>query len=174
MSQIKRTDDWRDPQRGDLWIIVISIIFILSLITSCSKFPDLGYGYQLDYNGMNDISIIKCLQEGDAPTIFIHGHILDYSFDSTFIIVAERPRDSVPECTGTITGMTAKICNKAFEKSSFRQYWIVNKKEKSEYFLDTLSNLARYSNVYGPFKKDEYLRKRDELNLPPKLVLKEE
>ena len=61
----------------------------------------------------------------------------------------------------------------AFEKSTFRQYWIVNKKEKSEYYLDTLTKLARYSNVYGPFKKRDYLRKREELNVPKKLVLKE-
>jgi hypothetical protein len=140
------------------------------MMTSCSKFPDIGNGYQLDYNSMNDISIIKCLKEGDAPTIFIYGHILDYSFDSTFIIVAERPRDSVPECTGTMPEMTKNKCDEAFEKSTFRQYWIIDKRQES--IFDEYKKT--YSNVYGPFKKDDYLRKREELNVPQKLVLKEE
>lgn len=133
-------------------------------MTSCSKFPDVGNGYQLDYNGMNDISIIKCLKEGDAPTIFIHGHILDYAFDSTFIIVAERPRDSVPG----IETMTQPKYQEAFEQSTFKQYWIINKKERSEFNEVT----KIYSNVYGPFQKEEYLQKREELGVPKELKLK--
>jgi len=39
--------------------------------------------------------------------------------------------------------------------------------------LDTLSKFARYSNVYGPFKKDEYLQKRKELKMPKELELKD-
>lgn len=149
----------------------ISYFIILILLTiGCKRFPNLGDGYQLDYNGLNDISIIKCLKEGDAPTIFIYGHIVDYAFDSTFIIVAECPRDSVPD----IKTMTQPEYQEAFEQSTFRQYWIINKKEKSEYSLDTLTKLARYSNVYGPFKKHEYLRKRDELKIPHNLKLKDE
>jgi hypothetical protein len=96
--------------------------------------------------------------------------ILLWSWDSTFIIVTQRPWDSIPN----IKAMNYSESNEAFEKSTFLQYWIINKREKSEYSLDTLSKLARYSNVYGPFKKDDYLRKREELNVPQKLVLKEE
>ncbi|MGC3978628.1 MAG: hypothetical protein QM751_10595 [Paludibacteraceae bacterium] len=128
------------------YIFYFTIIVLFTI--GCKRFPNLGNGYQLDYNGMNDISIIKCLKNGDAPTIFIYGHILDYAFDSTFIIVAERPRDSV----SGIKTMKFYEYNKKFKQSTFRQYWIINKKEKSEYSLDTLTNLARYSNVYGPFQ----------------------
>lgn len=149
---------------------MISVILILSMITSCSKFPDLGNGYKLDYNGRNDVSISKCLKEHDAPTILIYGHILDYSFDSTFIIVEERPRDSVPECTGTMPGITAKRCDEAFEKSSFRQYWIINKNARCEFNEVTKT----YSNVYGPFKKGDYLKKREELDVPQRLILKDD
>lgn len=149
--------------------IFISTIVVLAMITSCSKFPDVGNGYELDYNGRGDVSLIKCLREGDAPTVFIYGHILDYAFDPTFIVVVERPRDSVPECTGTISGMTKNKCDEAFEQSTFKQYWIINKKERSEFNEVT----KIYSNVYGPFQKQEYLQKREELGIPKELKLKE-
>lgn len=146
-------------------LIFYSIALIL-LITGCKRFPDLGNGYQLYYNGMNDISIIKCLTEGDAPTFIISGHILDYAFDSTFIIVAERPRDSVPG----IKTMKLPEEQEAFERSTFRQYWIIDKTKESVF--DEKTNI--YSNVYGPFKKDAYLQKREELRIPHELILKEE
>ena len=135
------------------------------ILTGCSKYPDLGDGYKFNYDGKYTLSIVNV-----NNNIVITETILDYAFDSTFIIVSQRPWDSIPN----IKTMNYSESNKAFEKSTFRQYWIVNKKEKSEYSLDTLTKLARYSNVYGPFKKGDYLRKREELNVPQKLVLKEE
>ncbi len=135
------------------------------ILTGCSKYPDLGDGYKFNYDGKYTLSIVNV-----NNNIVITETILDYAFDSTFIIVSQRPWDTIPN----IKTMNYSESNKAFEKSTFRQYWIVNKKEKSEYSLDTLTKLARYSNVYGPFKKGDYLRKREELNVPQKLVLKEE
>jgi len=140
-------------------------IVSLMIITGCSKYPDLGDGYKFDYDGKYTLAIVN-----SNNTLLINETILDYAFDSTFIIVTQRPWDSIPN----IKAMNYSEATEAFEKSTFRQYWIINKKEKSEYSLDTLSNLARYSNVYGPFKKGDYLRKREELNVPQKLVLKEE
>lgn len=150
---------------------MIKLIFCIGLIllmTGCENFPDLGNGYKLSYNSMNDVSIIKCLKEGDAPTILIYGHILDYAFDSTFIIVIECPRDSVPG----VTTMTYSEYEKAFEQSAFRQYWIINKKEEPTYigFTGSKNNPhAIYSNVYGPYRKEEYLKKRKELNISNEL-----
>lgn len=137
------------------------------MMTSCNRLsplPDIGSEYKLEYNSMNDIGIIN-----SENSYLIYGHILDYAFDSTFIVVAERPRDSVPECTGTMPGMTLKKSQAAFEQSTFRQYWIINKKEKSEFNEAT----KIYSNVYGPYKKEEYLQKREELGIPKELKLKE-
>lgn len=146
--------------------IFISTILILSIMTCCKRFPDLGNEYQLDYNGMNDISITKCLKEGDAPTIFIYGHILDYAFDSNFIIVAERPRDSVPG----IGTMTQPKYQEAFEQSTFKQYWIIDKTKEPVFNEKT----KIYSNVYGPFRNDAYLVKKRELGVPDSLRLKSE
>jgi len=68
--------------------------------------------------------------------------ILEFAFDSTFIIASQGPWN-VPGVSG-IKEMTYNQRNEAFEKSTFRQYRIMNKKEKGEYSLDTLSKLARY------------------------------
>ena len=108
------------------WYTFIFVIPIIFTISACKKFPDLGNGYQLNYNGMNDISITKCLKKNDAPTIIIRGHILDYAFDSTFIIVSERPRDSVPG----IETLSNKKFQENFEKSTFQQFWIIDKKKE--------------------------------------------
>ncbi len=150
-------------------LIFILFVIIVPIAVSCKRSPDLGGGYQLGYNSMNDISIVKILKKGDAPTIFIYGHVLDYAFDSTFIIASERPRDSVIG----IKNMTQSKYQEVFEQSTFKHYWVINKKEPIVYSLDTLTQRAKYSNVYGPFKKKEYLLKRKELGVPSKLKLKE-
>jgi hypothetical protein len=147
-------------------LIFILAMLIISTVTSCKKFPDLGNGYQLNYNSMNDISIIKCLKEGDAPTVFIYGHILDYAFDSTFIIVAERPRDSVPG----VQTMTQPKYQKAFEQSTFHQYWIIDKTKESVF--DEITKT--YSNVYGPYKEDAYLATKKILGIPNGLKISTE
>lgn len=148
--------------------IFISTIVVLAMITSCSeyKYPDLGEGYRLVSDGEYTLELVNA-----QNNVMIATHILNYAFDSTFIIVSQRPWD-VPDVPG-IKEMTYDKRNEAFEKSAFRQYWIINKKEKGEYSLDTLTQLAKYSNVYGPFQKQEYLQKREELGIPKELKLKE-
>ncbi|MFM7851974.1 MAG: DUF3997 domain-containing protein [Flammeovirgaceae bacterium] len=88
----------------------------------------------------------------------LSGHIIDCMFDSTFIIASQKPRDSIRECSGKIPDMILKGCDEAFEKSTYRQYWIINKK---------------IGNVYGLYKKEEYLKKLQELNIPSTIKLKE-
>ena len=118
----------------------------------------------MDYNSVGDIGIVN-----SENSYLVYGHILEYAFDSTFIIVAERPRDSIQECTGTIPGMTAKKCNETFNKSTFRQYWIIDKRQKS--IFD--ENTKIYSNVYGPYKKEGFIEKIKELAVSEELKLKE-
>lgn len=134
------------------------------ILAGCSNHPELGDGYKFNYDGRYTLAIVN-----SNNNIVITETILDYAFDSTFIIVSQRPWDSIPN----IRTMNYTESNKAFEESTFRQYWIINKREKSEYSFDTRTKLARYSNVYGPFKKHEYIQKREELKIPKALVLKE-
>ena len=70
--------------------------------------------------------------------------------------------------------MTYSESNKAFENSTFKQYWIIDKiKECRNIGFDSLNNIARYSNVFGPYSKEEYLIKRKELGVPEEFKLKE-
>ena len=149
--------------------LFISVILLSVLFSGCDKIfckysnlPELGDGYKFDYDGRYTLSIVDL-----SNNIVITETILDYVFDSTFIIVSQRPWDSIPN----IKTMNYTESNKAFENSTFQQYWIINKKEQSKYSLDTLTMRARYSNVYGPFKKNDYLKKRAELKVPKELEL---
>ena len=142
-----------------------AFVFIIAIIvTSCSKYPDIGEGYKLDSDGKYSLQIIN-----SENTVMVSAHILEYIFDTTYIIVSQRPWDSIPN----IKTMNYKQSIEAFEKSTFRQYWIIDKKMRNEYFLDTLSKRVKYSNVYSPFKRDGYLQKRKELKIANEFVLKE-
>ncbi len=142
------------------------ILTVLLVTNSCTKQPNLGNGYKLISDKNYSLQIVN-----SENTIMVSMHILEYAFDSTFIIASQRPWD-IPEFTG-IKEMTYKKRNETFKNSSFCQYWIINKKEKCEYSLDSLTQDVRYSNVYGPYNKDDYLKKRKELNVSQKLILKE-
>ena len=141
---------------------------LLAILTSCTdhKHPDLGEGFRLVSDGKYSLEIVDV-----QNNVVVATHILNYAFDSTFIIASQRPWvfPGIPK----IEDMTYNQQNEAFEKSEFRQYWIVNKREKGEYRLDTLTRLARYSNVYGPFDMQKYLQKREELEIPNELKLNE-
>ena len=130
----------------------------------CTKLPYLGEGYRLDYSGRGNYILVDNYQN----TVVIGDHILAYDFDSTFIVVAQRPRDSVPECL-YLKGEKFKDCEKAFKKSTFRQYWIINKRKQLIFDEKTKT----YSNVYGPYNKEKYLEKLKKLNINKKFILKE-
>lgn len=155
------------------------VVLSATLFSSCegilfpkSKYqnlPDLGNGYKFSTGDGNSLAITDL-----NNTIIIEMEILAYAFDSTFIIVSQRPWD-VPDVPG-IKEMTYNQRNEAFEKSTFRQYWIINKKAKNEYKSYVGSGndkRAIYSNVYGPFDRQEYLQKREQLGIPRELQLKE-
>ncbi len=149
-------------------LVVTFLVTIFAFTAGCGKFPELGNGYFFDYDPRGDFALLRHFQEGDSPTIFIYGHILEYGVDSTFVVIAQRPRDSVVECTGKIPGMTFDRCEDAFKKSTFSQYWILNKKEKPEY----TDRPGIYSNVYGPYTKAEYMQALEKLGVPKGLQLK--
>lgn len=143
----------------------VIVLAVLITIMGCSKYPELGSGYEFNNDGRYTLSIVD-----SNNNIVVAETILEYAFDSTFIIASQRPWDSIPN----IRTMNYRESNKAFDKSTFRQYWIINKKKKSVYAYNEASKKATYSNVFGPFKKEEYLLKRKELGVPDNLRLKSE
>ena len=133
----------------------IFLILLLIVSLSCRKeFPDIGgNGYYLDYNDNEDLCIkqpIKGMAGYDKLIVF--GRIEQYAFDENFILVAEKPRDSVPG----ILNMNLQQYEKIFNQSSFRQYYILNKKNDS---------------LYGPFKKEKFIETRKTLNVPISLKI---
>jgi len=139
-------------------------MLILMIATSCERNANVNLGckYRLiNSASFRDLTIIK-----EHNIVVIDGHILDYSFDSIFILVAQCPRDSI----SGIETMTQQKYQEAFEQNTFRQYWIIDKEKKS--IFDEKKRI--YSNVYGPYNMDGYITKKKELGVRDNLRLKTE
>ena len=142
------------------------------MATSCHKIickyddlPDIGKGFRLETNNCKTLELVS-----SDNTVLIDGIIVDFAFDSTFIIVAQNSRNET-----NVTKVKTMDDNEhkvESEIGEINKYWIINKNRKSEYSLDSITNQVHYSNVYGPFKQEEYLLKRLELGVPSKLQLK--
>nr|WP_315422501.1 DUF3997 domain-containing protein [uncultured Pedobacter sp.] len=73
-----------------------------------------------------------------------------------YIIASQRPWDSIPECR-FLKGETLSECKKAFNKSSFCQYWIIEKKNEK---------------ILGPYDLKQFEDKRRQLGI--KVNIKEQ
>ncbi len=100
-------------------------------------------------------------------SIVIEAYINDINCDSAFIIVDQKPLDSIWGPVIDVDSMLIrekKIDNlkeavNCLKNSNIHSFWIIDKKMKE---------------VYGPMQKHEYEKKRKELKIPQELVLKEE
>ncbi len=150
-------------------LLFLSLIIFLTY--GCCKISNknLGDGYLFYVGDGCSTSILNF-----KNTVLIPSHVLDYAFDSVFIIASQRPW-LVPGITNRWDTVTYNEHNKIFKKSTFLQYWIINKKEENVYVgVDSIAERAIYSNVYGPYKWKEYLQKRMELGVPQDLKLEKE
>lgn len=134
--------------------IQIILLFFLSGCTAVVE--DLGNDYFLTYNSMDDFAIGKKIN--GIPTYeryeyAIYGHVLGYAVNDTFLLVVEKPRDSVPEANLLPYNESQKL----FKASSFRQFYIVNKISQK---------------VNGPFNQEVFNLKRKELLVPDNLISK--
>lgn len=107
-------------------------ILIIAFSCSIERDIDIGHGYKLVVNGMDDSGIIN-----ERDHYIIYGHVLSFEIDSLYLFVADRPRDSVPETRG----LSLKEQNKIFYSSEFVQYWIVEHGTRAK---------------IGPFKKNMF------------------
>ena len=92
----------------------------------------------------------------------------EVQFDDNFILVDQKPMDSICECVYECgmkkykdwnTRPTLKICQAAIKKSTFHQYWIIDKIKNS---------------VFGPFTFNDYLIMKNRLRIDKKLKLERE
>ena len=112
----------------------IIIIFFITIFSSCQAFcikTDLGAGYTVDCLSRRFNTDLADSMNHEV----ISAHILEYAYDSDFILVVQRPWED-PSVSGWHE-MTAKQHDIAFANSKFCQYWIVNKKEKEEWELNS-------------------------------------
>lgn len=131
------------------------MIFLTSLFTACSnKYPlDLGSDYKLDYDGNSYFYLLD-----DKNTVIIKSHITKFNFDSIFIIAEQKPVNLILQETYNNPEMDLKKRDKIFKESGLRHYWVIDKEK---------------THVYGPYKKDEYIGKREELKVNKELDFNE-
>ncbi len=145
-------------------------ITIMLIATDCSNLisnhPDLGNGYKFFHEGRYGLSVVN-----KENTVVVRQHVLDYSYDSVFVLVVQRPFKVI---AGRDT-MTYSELNTAFKNSTFKQYWIIDKTQSCENIgFDSINQVAKYSNVYGPYTRDEFIFKRNVLEVPKELKLEKE
>lgn len=135
-----------------------TVIILISAIYSCSldHSVDLGNGYRFDHDPV--ISNDKAIFGPFENTYAVPGHIVAYNFDSIFIVAEQKPREVILKDTYNDPEMTYRKQENLFKESSLLQFWIIIKSNNS---------------ILGPYTKEEYLQKREELGVPKKLKLRE-
>jgi len=87
----------------------------------------------------------------------IPGLIFEYDFNNDFIIAFGKDVQLSEEKRNEL--ITNGDLYDFVKKTGYPEYWII---------------VHANDSIYGPYLKEEYLQKREELNLPKALVLKEE
>lgn len=131
------------------------ICILILVLASCARDTsiDLGDGYRFDHDVLRYRD--KTIFGPYHNTFAVSPHVLDYDFDSVFIIALQKPREVIWADT-YIPGMTLDKAEKIFRESPIRHYWIIDKKARIK---------------FGPLSKDEFTIKRNELNVPEELTL---
>lgn len=128
------------------------------ILFSCSSVvEDLGNDYFLAYNAIDDFAIgkkIKGVPTYERYNYAIHGHVLGYAVNDTFLLVIEKPRDS---CVPVSELLTHDESQKLFNECNFLQFYIVNKISEK---------------VNGPFNEEVFNNKRKEIGVPDNLIIK--
>lgn len=138
-------------------------------LTGCSDgYVELGSGYRIFSDGGYNTVVLD-----STNTVMISNYILDYSVDTNFILISQSPPDSLPKMKVIYYSDKDRI-KIANNTSIFRSYWIINKKENQVYSFATINRIARHSNVYGPYNKDQYLEQKIKLSIPQNLKLRSE
>lgn len=145
---------------------MITLHIVVFLLYGCEEQRplDLGSGYRLQYGDHGSEFIVDDRGHG-----VIDSRIIAYAHDSSFILVLQKPWIVIHEMNPHATRYDEWI--DVFERSTYRQYWIIAKKEPRTYSYDTLTKSGRYANVHGPYQRDEYVRMRSELGVPNNLRL---
>lgn len=150
-------------------------IVVFSFLISCSvKYPEITGLYTFDYNHNSYMTLFV------DNSYLIEGHITSYKYNSNYILVEQNPIDSICECNiecfrkmESYDKKSYKRCKEAFESTTYRQYWIIEKVQGDTLSSDIYSKYFEdiVKHTYGPFSKEEFLIKRKEFGVPEELRL---
>ncbi len=97
--------------------------------------------------------------------------LIDIGYDSTFIIICQQPYED-PTIVD-LHYMTLSEKDEAFARSTYRQYWIINKLQPRTWIVNELDlGRSHAANVYGPYQKEEFWQRRRDLGVPDSLKLR--
>ncbi len=133
---------------------------------SCAqKYPlELGSGYKINYDRNSYFYLLD-----KDNTVIVSSHITAFNFDSTFIIAEQKPVDLILENTYS-SEFNLEKRDKLFKNSVLKQYWIIDKtKPCNNIGFDSISQFVKYSNVYGPYSKNEFMIKKNIFGISKKL-----
>ena len=148
------------------------IFITLVLLVSCQKKTpyNLGDKYYLEHDLNYYFAVYYDENIDDDNTgKYIDGDILKINYDSTFVIALIKPVYKITESEEGKKIHNYKDRKKLIETSLMREYWILNKKNEPKPMKN--ENGYFYSNVYGPFNEEEYLKKLKELGVSDSLQL---
>ena len=142
------------------------------LLISCQEkvMLKLGNDYNLDYDLNHYRAVFHNENEGlDGRGQYLDGDILEFNYDSTFVIALIKPVDKINESKAGRKVNNYYDRERLIKASLMREYWILNKKIKQELIMNKYG--YSNSNVYGPFNKQEFELKRKELGVSDSLKL---
>jgi hypothetical protein len=143
------------------------VVFVLLLFSCKGTVPySLGSDFCLDYDGNDYFAIYKSKNRW----FVVDGEILEINRDSTFIITFTMPIEKIEKIEDPKQVLGYNEIREKIAKNPMREYWIINKKMKMESKLDK-NDEYYFTNVFGPFNKEEYLKKRKELGVSDSLKL---
>ena len=156
-----------------LWGLVFSLLCGCDRIIICTEagvaHQDLGSGYHFMNHECQVATIYDSSFGGCLNTI--PEDVLELAYDSTFIIVSQRPYSDLSVVD--FDKMTQPERHAALERSTYRQYWIINKRGPRYTIIDyNDSEKSQHANVYGPYQKDEFVLRRRQLGVPDSLTLR--
>jgi hypothetical protein len=131
--------------------INLFIIIITLFISSCGNDNILEKDYELDFDPNNEINLV--ISKDGYQLIKIPGHILFYGHNKDYILLNQKPSDSIYSIEDNLN-LQQKMGN--IYKTEFNKYWII-----------TLSN----DSIHGPLDKKMYLSLRKEMNIPVNIKL---
>ena len=128
-----------------------------------------------DYYISSDAFSMLMIANETHPATLIEGQILAWNFDSTFIIVKQKPhREIIDSIYNIKPNANYNELVKLYNENKTYYYWIIDKREELDSYYDYNEKIRKYTKgLYGPYTQEEYLEKRKELNVSDTLKLKE-